>query len=327
MNLKKLCWPFLILVLGVLLSCYSSNNQNSPLAAGDKATFTADGVSFTMVYVPGGLTFPLGTDDNGDGGTTTATVTGAYWIGEVDVTYELWSTVYTWAIANGYTFANPGQDGGDNGTPVTHVGTEPVTTLSWYDAIVFSNALTEWYNTKNSTSYRYVYKVSEPNTPIRACITGAQIAICDSVTPDSSATGFRLLTSDEWELAARWRGNDTTNTVSGYANPYFTKGNSASGDTADYTNLTAAHDVAWYSAIGSEPVKLLAPNALGLYDMSGNVWQWTFDSSAGSVNRAFRGGSWYNNSFYLQIGLVFYDSPSDASNYHDFGFRLSKTAD
>jgi formylglycine-generating enzyme required for sulfatase activity len=60
------------------------------------------------------------------------------------------------------------------------------------------------------------------------------------------ATGFRLPSSNEWELAARWRGSDPTNTVSGYTNPYFTKGDSASGATADYNDTAASGDVAWY---------------------------------------------------------------------------------
>ncbi len=72
-------------------------------------TFTADGVSFNMIYVPG-KSFPTGTDDLG-----TATVASAYWIGETQVTYELWNKVYTWAIANGYTFANSGHMGGGTG--------------------------------------------------------------------------------------------------------------------------------------------------------------------------------------------------------------------
>ncbi len=85
------------------------------LFAGDTETYTADGVSFVMAYVPGGKTFPTGlTDDDG----TTETVENAYWIGETEVTYELWHKVYTWAKdvargANMYTFANMGREGDD----------------------------------------------------------------------------------------------------------------------------------------------------------------------------------------------------------------------
>src|SRR3990172_6443661 len=66
--------------------------------AGNKITFTVGvhGVSFKMAYVPGGKTFPKKQND-----VETATVANAYWIGETEVTYELWSTVYTWATSNG----------------------------------------------------------------------------------------------------------------------------------------------------------------------------------------------------------------------------------
>ena len=49
-------------------------------------------LSLNMRYVPGGLTTPTGTDDNG-----TATVSNGYLMGETEVTYELWYAVYTWA--------------------------------------------------------------------------------------------------------------------------------------------------------------------------------------------------------------------------------------
>ena len=116
---------------------------------GYKLTFTAAGVSFNMAYMSGSITFPTGTNDAG-----TATVTKGYWIGDTEVTYELWSTVYTWATAHGYNFANAGVQGGGTGT---FTNQHPVTTINWRDAIVWCNALTEWYNTQNSTSYSYTY--------------------------------------------------------------------------------------------------------------------------------------------------------------------------
>ena len=272
-------------------------------------TFTADGVSFNMIYVPG-KGFPTGTADSG-----TATVTNAYWIGETQVTYELWDKVHTWAIANGYTFANPGHMGGGPGTTIQH----PVTAINWRDAMVWANAATEWYNAKNVTSYTPVY------TYVGNIIRDSTDATaCDNAVAGST-NGFRLLTSNEWELAARWR-NDATNTVAGYSNPWFTKGNSASGATADYNDLTATGLVAVYNTTSTAAVKSKTPNALSLYDMSGNVWEWCFDLSGS--NRVCRGGAWRSaTSDYMRVGYVNTLTPPnyDDSTSQKMGLRLAQS--
>ena len=100
--------------------------------------------------------------------------------------------------------------------------------------MVWCNALTEWYNAQKGTSYTCAYYTDLAyTTPLRSVDDTGSVTYPDPGGQDdpfvnADATGFRLLTSNEWELAARWR-NDATNTVSGYTNPYFTKGNSASG--------------------------------------------------------------------------------------------------
>jgi len=303
-------------------SVASASFTSLPPITGQTCTFSDSGVSFNMVYVPGGLTFPTGTNDTG-----TATVAAAYWIGQIPVTYELWNAVYTWATTggHGYTFANVGANGSNSSGPVT----QPVTTINWRDAMVWSNAITEWYNATKGTNYGCVYKAG--GIPIRDS-RSSNAAHCDAVTQDTNAAGFRLLTSNEWELAARWHGNDATNTVNAYTNPYFTKGNSASGATAGYTNSAATKAVAWYGVTGTQAVALLAPNALGLYDMNGSVWEWNFDwypGCAGSY-RILRGGCWLDDASTMQVGHV--DSyvqsgagyPTNSS--FNFGFRLARTA-
>ncbi len=281
-----------------------------------KVTLSADSVTFKMVLVPGGKTFPTGTNDG-----VTATVTNAYWIGETEVTYELWKKVYDWATdaargANIYTFANAGIMGDGTGDTDQH----PVTTVNWRDAMVWCNALTEWYNAQKGTSYECVYTYS--GSIIRDSHDSNGTA-CDGAVASSTAKGFRLLTKDEWELAARWR-NDDTNTVAGYSNPWFTRGNSASGATADYNDSDATRLVAVYNpypGTSTAAVKSKCANALGLFDMSGNVWEWCFDSS-GSY-RVIRGGCWINNAYYLQVGHVNIYYPYQ--NLYHLGFRFAKT--
>ena len=187
--------------------------------AGQQVTVSADGVSFKMVYVPGGLTFPTGNTDNGS-----ATITEAYFIGETEVSFELWSTVYTWATSGTggaagegqYSFANSGRQGGNSGSGPVGTSRHPVTTVSRRDSMLWCNALTEWYNAQKGTSYEAVYTYDDGGGPeiIRDSQDGNSEA-CDGAAAGATAKGFRLLASDEYECAARYRETDTTNVMTG----------------------------------------------------------------------------------------------------------------
>jgi len=98
--------------------------------------------------------------------------------------------------------------------------------------------------------------------------------------------------------------------------------------------------VAWYdgnSGRETHPVGQLKPNELGIYDMSGNVWEWCADRygaySAGSQNnpagpssgsyRVLRGGSWGNYPQSCRVANRGYDAPGYRS--YSPGFRLART--
>ncbi len=141
--------------------------------------------------------------------------------------------------------------------------------------------------------------------------------------------GGRLPTEAEWEYAARggqkskgykYSGSDNIDEVAWY------KDNSKNSDN----NM--------YEGRGTHEVGTKKPNELGIYDMSGNVWEWVSDwynkdyyknspyenpqGPALGSGRVFRGGGWLNNADYCHVAYRNYGSPSD--QYNGLGFRFAR---
>jgi len=304
---------------------------------------SAGSVSFDMRYVRA-KSFWTGTDDSG-----TATVSDGFWIAETEVTYELWYAVRDWA-ENGpggatgegqYTFANDGCEGNDGtiADPPTSAKYEPVTTINWRDPMVWCNALTEYYNDQNGTSLGCVYYTdSGHTTPIRSVndsetITNEIPGSQDDPYVKSDADGFRLPTSDEWELAARYIDDGNSDGDIKDADEYYPGGH-VSGDTTSYCypsdggTSTVFGSYAWYdvnSASSSHVVATRTANALGLCDMSGNVYEWCFDWHPDWVGsrRVVRGCCWSSSAGPLRVGVEYYSIPYNEDVY--IGFRPART--
>lgn len=225
-------------------------------------TISVNGVTFTMIKVEGG-TFQMGatseqeSDAYDDEYPVHSVTLSDYYIGETEVTQELWQ-----AVMGG----NPSYFSGNQ---------RPVETVSWNDCKEFIEKLNQ--------------------------LTGKN---------------FRLPTEAEWEYAAR--GGDKSQ---GYK----------------YSGSNTIGVVAWYWDNGGEQthdVKTKQPNELGIYDMSGNVWEWCEDwfgdysresqtnptgPSSGS-GRVLRGGSWSYTARDCRVSDRGGNSPD--IRFSSGGFRL-----
>jgi formylglycine-generating enzyme required for sulfatase activity len=335
MKIKSKEIAIVILIFTAIAFAGCSTEGTTALSPGDKVTFTVDSVSFTMVYIPG-MSFKTGADDGG-----TAAVDNPYWIGETEVTYELWYAVRDWAentASPAYTFANDGREGYGGTIGDEPTNQEPATTINWRDAMLWCNAATEWYNAKNGTSYTCAYYTDAAyNTPIRSVDDTGSITYPDPggqddpyVNPD--ATGFRMLSSDEWELAARYI-DDANGNGNIEDSGEFYPGNYASGADAQYdatmggsdidgdSDIEYSADVAVFDVGSTAIVKSKSPNRMDLYDMSGNIWEWCFDWYTAGFYRVVRGGSCTYLANDLQVGSV--GSYNTYDEINDIGFRLA----
>ncbi|MDR1955468.1 MAG: SUMF1/EgtB/PvdO family nonheme iron enzyme [Treponema sp.] len=147
----------------------------------------------------------------------------------------------------------------------------------------------------------------------REGLTPAYTRSGDTVTWNRGANGYRLPTEAEWEYACR----------AGTTGPF----NTGNNITTNQANMVGG-------AGSTKNVGSFAPNAWGLYDMHGNVYEWCWDwfgtytsgaqtdpaGAASGSSRVLRGGCWFYSAGYLRSANRYNITPSD--RYSGYGFRL-----
>lgn len=205
----------------------------------------------------------------------------------------------TWS---GSVFGVVGQalPAGDAGNKTNH----PMVEVSWYGSAAYAN----WRSAMEGRTPSY-------DTTTWAC--------------DFNAGGYRLPTEAEWEKAAR----------GGNHSPYYRYpwGDTLDGSKANYWGSGDPFETGNYP--WTTPVGYYMANGYGLYDMTGNVWEWCNDWYTGysvcnpspCVNprgpasgsyRVLRGGSWISNDYNLTCAARFNGGPFFLY-FHTVGFRLA----
>ncbi|MCB5262461.1 MAG: SUMF1/EgtB/PvdO family nonheme iron enzyme [Candidatus Cloacimonadaceae bacterium] len=284
---------------------YKEGLTPSNLSSG---SFTIGAHAGELAYVPGG-TFIMGDTSGtawvgfGEELPLHSVTLNAFYMGKYLVTQGEYAAVMGSNPAHSYGV-------GDN---------YPVYLVSWYSALKYCNlrsmeeGLTPVYTIRGST---------DPSAWGR--VPSSDNSTWNAVICDWTATGYRLPTEAEWEYAARGATNDPDYVYSGTNNL---------GTVGWYDNNNHSD-----SPYGIKPVGTKAPNALGLYDMSGNVFEWCWDwldyryynsspisnptGPDSGTHRVDRGGNWLGLSVYCRVSSR--QSGLPKRSYGSVGFRICR---
>lgn len=304
---------------------YVSNNDATTEADGTKTrecsvcgykeTVTDEG---SKIIVPEGFVFVKGTTINGNETWTPSSrvfVRGR-WLTIPDLIvsdHEVTRGEYKAVMGRDPSMGN-GYDKNGNKLTGEDILNNPVKNVSWYDALVYCNkrsmaeGLTPCYIINRSTN---------PDT--WGTVPTLSDNTWNAVVCDWKANGYRLPTDSEWEWLAR------------------------GGENYEYAGSDNVDDVAWCientNETGTREVKTKVPNGYGLYDMSGNVWEWCYDwvgqktgitpadgPSLGTNHaRVIRGGGYCRSLGYCAVSFCDFGA-SLANRSSDLGFRVVRSS-
>jgi formylglycine-generating enzyme required for sulfatase activity len=258
-------------------------------------------VPANMVRIQGG-TFTMGSPANepsrGSDETHHQVTVSSFYMGKYEVTQKEYQEVMG---------TNPSIFKGDN---------LPVENIRWYEAIEYCN--------KRSQKEGLTPAYTIDKNPSDSNNNSKNDTMRWLVTRVPNADGYRLPTEAEWEYACR----------AGTTTPFNT-GNNIITRNANYDgNNPYNNNAKGEYRQKTTPVGSFAPNAWGLYDMHGNVWEWCWDwygayssgaqtdpvGASSGAGRVYRGGSWGS---YAELARSAYRSGNAPSyRYDSLGFRL-----
>ena len=312
LQLKNLCLllGLAVFVISVPVSCISQGDKNSVMIDNSEpelelknsfmGTVTLPGnVSLEMVKIKAGR-FQMGSPESEKGREDDeslhwVTLTRDYWIGKYEVTQAQYQAVMG---------TNPSYFKGDD---------RPVDQVGWNDAMAFCRKLNELTAGKRPAGYEYGLPTEAQWE--YACRAGTATSL-------NSGMDMKILGRNNAPLldAVGWYG----------------------GNCGRDFHCEQSHDISGWKEKqyndtkgGSHPVGQKRPNAWGLYDMHGNVWEWCRDwyetgyaedpeflrgQKTGS-NRVNRGGGWYDDAGDCRAAIRGYGDQSYSSNC--LGFRLA----
>ena len=299
---------------------YISNNDATFVADGTKTrtctvcnyagTVTDEG-SKLSVLIPAG-TFQMGSEKGYSYNKPVhqVTITKSFYMGKYEVTQAEYEKYCSYTGSK-----SPSSDYGDGDN-------YPAYYVSWYDALVYCN------KRSMAEGLTPCYSISGNTDPSKwGTVPTSTDSTWNAVVCDWNANGYRLPTEAEWEYAAR-AGDNTVDSLT------------YSG-TSDVNKLG---DYAWYYDSANDnahEVGTKKVNAFGLYDMSGNVWEWCWNRFTNSYdaeteggsdptgassgdNRVYRGGSWDRNSVSCAVSYRYSSYPD--YRYNILGFRVVRAS-